>query len=60
MGFEHEGYAVLIARDGVDRLRRASTEEYDVIILDVMLPNMAANNYFPHIFTQSCARALPH
>ena len=33
-----EGYAVETARDGESGLQRATTESFDVIILDVMLP----------------------
>jgi two-component system OmpR family response regulator len=37
-GLEQEGYAVDAATDGETALMRARLEEYDVIILDVMLP----------------------
>lgn len=37
-GLEQEGYAVDAAADGETALMRARSEEYDVIILDVMLP----------------------
>ncbi|MDT4966985.1 MAG: two-component system, OmpR family, alkaline phosphatase synthesis response regulator PhoP [Acidobacteriota bacterium] len=33
-----EGYSVEISMDGVDGLERASSESFDLIILDVMLP----------------------
>src|ERR1700741_1798352 len=33
-----EGFAVETARDGESGLQRATTESFDVIILDVMLP----------------------
>jgi two-component system alkaline phosphatase synthesis response regulator PhoP len=33
-----EGFAVEVARDGESGLQRATTESFDVIILDVMLP----------------------
>ncbi len=39
-GLEQERYAVDVVYDGVDGLDYASTEEYDLIILDVMLPGM--------------------
>lgn len=39
-GLEHESYAVDIAYDGVEGYDMASSEQYDVIILDVMLPGM--------------------
>ena len=37
-GLEEEGYAVDAASDGEDALRRALFEDYDAIVLDVMLP----------------------
>ena len=40
-GFEYEGYAVTVARDGVTGLRLAAETSPDVIILDVMLPKMS-------------------
>jgi two-component system alkaline phosphatase synthesis response regulator PhoP len=40
-GFEYEGYAVTVARDGAKGLRLASEVSPDVIILDVMLPKMS-------------------
>jgi DNA-binding response OmpR family regulator len=40
-GFEYEGYAVSVARDGTAALRLATESSPDVIILDVMLPKMS-------------------
>jgi two-component system OmpR family response regulator len=37
---EEEGHVVDIADDGADALVQATTEPYDLIILDVMLPSM--------------------
>ncbi|RJR27871.1 DNA-binding response regulator [candidate division WWE3 bacterium] len=39
-GLEQESYSVDIANDGIEGYDVASTEEYDVIILDVMMPGM--------------------
>ena len=39
-GLEREGYAVDAALDGNDGLHRATEWEYDVIVLDVMLPGL--------------------
>jgi len=39
-GFEYEGFAVTVARDGEAGLRHAQAERPDLIILDVMLPKM--------------------
>lgn len=37
---EHEGYTVLIARDGQQALELARTKQPDLLILDVMLPRL--------------------
>lgn len=39
-GLEQDGYAVDVAYDGEDGYSSASTEEYDVIVSDVMMPVM--------------------
>lgn len=39
-GLEQESYAVDIAYDGEVGFDMASTEKYDVIVLDLMLPKM--------------------
>ena len=39
-GLEDEAYAVDVAHDGDEGYRTATADEYDVIILDVMLPEM--------------------
>ena len=40
-GFEYEGYAVQVARDGSSGLRLATERDIDLIILDVMLPKIS-------------------
>jgi len=40
-GLAAEGYAVEVARDGVDGLHRAKEFSYDVMILDLMLPGIS-------------------
>ena len=40
-GFEYEGYAVTVARDGDSGLRLASEKDVDLVVLDVMLPKMS-------------------
>jgi DNA-binding response OmpR family regulator len=39
--FEFEGYRVITAGDGVEGLRRALEESPDLVILDVMMPQMS-------------------
>jgi len=39
-GLEQESYAVDVAYDGASGYDLASTEDYDVIVLDLLLPGM--------------------
>lgn len=39
-GLEQDGYVVDLAHDGEDEYNAASADEYDVIVLDVMMPEM--------------------
>lgn len=39
-GLEQDGYAVDLAHDGEDGYNSARTDEYDAIVLDVMMPEM--------------------
>ena len=39
-GLKEEGYAVDLAYDGEDGHFMASTNEYDLVVLDLMLPKM--------------------
>ena len=38
--FEMDGYAVLVAGDGVEGLERAQADHPDLVVLDVMMPRM--------------------
>lgn len=40
-GLSAEGFAVDVVGDGVGGLRRATTQQYDVVILDIMLPGLS-------------------
>ena len=39
-GLSEAGFVVDLVRDGLDGLHRATTEDYDLAVLDVMLPGM--------------------
>ena len=39
-GLAEAGYVVDLVRDGLDGVHQASTEEYDLVILDVNLPGL--------------------
>ena len=40
MELKHEGYKVEVAHDGIEGLRKAQNKEYDMLLLDVMLPGL--------------------
>ena len=40
-GFQYEGYSVTVARDGANGFALATEKEFDIVILDVMLPKMS-------------------
>ncbi|HHY49269.1 MAG TPA: response regulator, partial [Alphaproteobacteria bacterium] len=39
-GLGEAGYTVDLARDGLEGLHRARSEEYDLVVLDVMMPGL--------------------
>ena len=39
-GLESDGHLVVVAPDGTDGLRRATEEQYDVVLLDIMMPGL--------------------
>src|SRR3569623_522923 len=39
-GLSEAGFVVDLARDGIDGLHLATTESYDLIVLDIMLPGL--------------------
>src|SRR5215212_3301442 len=39
-GLRHEGYDIEVARTGDEALDLASDEDYDAVVLDVMLPGL--------------------
>ncbi|MFF4776475.1 MULTISPECIES: response regulator transcription factor [Microtetraspora] len=43
-GLQAEGFAVDLAHDGEDGLHCARTGEYDVVVLDIMLPKLSGYN----------------
>lgn len=40
MELNHEGYKVDVAHDGIEGLKKSKNKEYDLILLDVMLPGL--------------------
>ncbi len=56
-GLSAEGYAVEVAPDGVDGLHRATEFDYDVMILDVLLPGLDGVRVCAQL--RAAARDLP-
>ncbi|TIX52162.1 response regulator transcription factor [Alteraurantiacibacter aquimixticola] len=56
-GLQAEGHTVTLARDGPDGFERARHEDYDVVILDVMLPGIDGNQVCSRL--RSERRAMP-
>jgi DNA-binding response OmpR family regulator len=56
-GLAAEGYTVDVALDGQDGLARAQAEEYDAVILDLMLPKV--NGYAVTAALRESGRAVP-
>ena len=46
---EHEGFEVETAISGPEGLEKATSGDYDVIIIDIMLPDMLGTDVFPQI-----------
>src|SRR3978361_1726872 len=49
MGLRAEGFVVVHAANGVDGLREATTNTFDVIVLDIMLPGMNGDEVLRNI-----------
>jgi CheY-like chemotaxis protein len=53
---EVEGHSVEIANDGQDGLARATDSKFDLIILDIVLPNMSGLDILGKIMTHPSAK----
>lgn len=56
---EHNGYEVRTASNGLEGLRKVQEEEYDLIILDVMLPGIDGFEICYHLRTNPRTTKLP-
>ena len=55
----HEGYQVLTASNGLEGMRKAQTEEPDLIILDIMLPGMDGFEICHRLRSEPATAQLP-
>src|SRR5436190_20301709 len=46
MFLESAGFEVSTAKDGVDGLRQAMVTDFDVILCDMMMPNLPGNMFY--------------
>lgn len=56
-GLDEAGFIVDLVRDGMDGLHQALTEDYDLVILDVMLPKMDGLQIL--MFIRKAGKELP-
>ena len=49
VGLEREGFAVTVARDGNEALALFKEHEFDLLLLDVMLPRMSGLDTLRHL-----------
>jgi DNA-binding response OmpR family regulator len=54
MNLEREGYSVELAEDGEQGLTRAGTGEFDLLILDIMLPKLNGYEVLDALRKQRC------
>jgi len=47
--FEEEGYNVILAMDGIDGIYKLKTENVDVVVLDIKMPNIDGRMIFRQI-----------
>ncbi len=56
---ENKGYEVVAAYDGVEGLKKARTENPDLIVLDVMMPNKDGYEVCKELKADEKYRAIP-
>ncbi|MFC1942463.1 response regulator transcription factor [Chloroflexota bacterium] len=56
---EHKGYEVITAVNGLDGLKKARSEEPDLVILDVMLPGMGGFDICYHLRSEPQTAGMP-
>ena len=55
-GLREAGYGVEVTRDGVEGLVRAETGVHDLIVLDLLLPEMDGLEICRHLESSECGR----
>ena len=57
--FEREDYTVRLATDGLEALEEVSTQRPDVIILDLMMPQMDGLQFLSHLRNNPQTQCVP-
>ena len=57
--FQREGYHAQAAIDGSDALRRLSDSQFDLVLLDIMMPQISGLDVLAHIRERHTAGELP-
>lgn len=55
----YEGYEIVIATDGKEGLAKAETEKPDLILLDIMIPNLSGFEVLKKLKSQNSTNNIP-
>ncbi len=56
---EHQGYPIVLADSGVEALTKLSQEEFDLVLLDVMMPDMDGYEVLQRMKADAVLRNIP-
>ena len=56
---KYKGYEVVTANDGIEALEKLSTDTFDLVILDIMMPRMNGLEVLKEIRTKTPYKELP-
>jgi DNA-binding response OmpR family regulator len=59
VNFEMEGFAVVIAHDGIEGIERARTDHPDLVISDIMMPGKNGLELVEELKRDPTTRAIP-
>lgn len=57
--FKTSGFQPIVCRDGKEGLAKAKSEQPDIIILDVMMPNEGGVHMYRHLKTDDKLKSIP-
>lgn len=59
VNLQRAGYTVITALDGEEAISKASEEEFDLVIIDAVMPNMDGYVLTERLRSESTARHIP-